>query len=120
MSDLMNGLRHMADDHPCCRETLRLTIDTIEELERENAALRKQLADVSRVRYSLEDSLTRAHNEAEACWKDKERLDWLEARGEPQTYEDAPHSLVWYVLGEDGERNLRAAIDAARAKEDQS
>ena len=58
--------------------------------------------------------------ELAALRKDKERLDWLEARGEPQTYEDAPHSLVWYVLGEDGERNLRAAIDAARAKETKS
>ena len=40
MSDLINGLRHMADDHPCCRETLQLTIDTIEVLERENTSLR--------------------------------------------------------------------------------
>lgn len=37
MSDLTNGLRHIADDHPCCRETLQLTIDTIEQLETENA-----------------------------------------------------------------------------------
>lgn len=43
MSDLINGLRHMADDHPCCRETLQLTIDTIEKLERENAKLREAL-----------------------------------------------------------------------------
>ena len=45
MSDLINGLRHMADDHPCCRETLQLTIDTIEVLERENAALRSLLRE---------------------------------------------------------------------------
>ena len=45
MSDLINGLRHMADDHPCCRETLQLTIDTIEVLERENAALREKNAE---------------------------------------------------------------------------
>lgn len=45
MSDLINGLRHMADDHPCCRETLQLTIDTIEELERDNAALRADVLE---------------------------------------------------------------------------
>ena len=59
------------------------------ELERENAALRE----------------------------DKERLDWLEAGGEPETYEDAPHALVWCVFGETGQRSIRAAFDAARAKE---
>ena len=61
----------------------------IRELERENAALRA----------------------------DKERLDWLEAGGEPETYEDAPHALVWCVFGETGQRSIRVAIDAARAKE---
>lgn len=61
------------------------------ELERENAALRA----------------------------DKERLDWLEASGEPETYEDDPHALVWYVFGETDQRSIRDAIDAARAKEGQ-
>jgi hypothetical protein len=64
----------------------------VQQLERENAALRE----------------------------DKERLDWLEAGGEPETYEDAPHALVWCVFGETGQRSIRAAIDAARAKEGQS
>ena len=59
------------------------------ELERENAALRA----------------------------DKERLDCLEEHGEPVTYEDAPHALVWCVFGECGQRSIRDAIDAARAKE---
>ena len=63
----------------------------IEQLERENAVLRE----------------------------DKERLDWLEVHGEPVTYEEAPHELVWCVIGERGQRNLRPAIDAARAKEAQ-
>jgi hypothetical protein len=84
-------------------------VQKVQQLERENVALREQLADVSRVRYSLEDSLTRAHNEAEACWKDKERLDWLEeCHGWPE-YIDAE----WHVVGEVFS-SYRAAIDAAR------
>lgn len=43
----------------------------VERLERENAALREELEDVRRVRYSLEDSLDHAHAQAEACFRDK-------------------------------------------------
>lgn len=60
----------------------------VERLERENAALREQLEDVKRVRYSLEDSLDHAHAQAEACLRDKAvlagkrkvyriRFDWI-------------------------------------------
>lgn len=49
-----------------------------------------------------------------ALRKDKERLDWLEAHGEPETFEDAPHALVWSVIGAPGERDVRVVIDAAR------
>lgn len=88
------------------------------EGQKENAALRKQLADVSRVRYSLEDALTRSQAEAEACWGKKERLaDAAEevlkayinvvAMG---TNHPCPENLAIC-------RQLRAAIDAARAKE---
>ena len=45
--------------------------DRILELEDENAALREELGDVKRVRYSLEDSLDHAHAQAEACLRDK-------------------------------------------------
>ena len=46
---------------------------------------------------------------------DTERLDWLDARSEPVTYEDAPHATAWHIETEPGERiDLRAAIDAAR------
>jgi hypothetical protein len=39
--DLTNGLRHTADDHPCCRGTIAAAIAEIESLERENASLRE-------------------------------------------------------------------------------
>jgi hypothetical protein len=32
--DLINGLRHMASDHECCRETIEYTIRELEHLER--------------------------------------------------------------------------------------
>ena len=89
-------------------EVMQSQGDEIRRLTVENDALRKQLADVSRVRYSLEDSLTRAHNEAEACWKDKERLDWLEECHAWPEYIDAE----WHVAGEVFSSH-RAAIDAA-------
>lgn len=75
----------------------------VEALQRENAALRKAL-------YAHADY----QRELRA---DRDRLDWLEVHGEPVTYEDAPHELVWCVIGERGQRSIRAAIDAARAKE---
>lgn len=52
---------------------------------------------------------------AEAAEADRERMDWLDGQGEPETYEDAPHALVWSVIGDPGQRSIRAAIDAARA-----
>ena len=44
-SELVNGLRHLSDDHPCCKETISMTIDQLEQLERENAALRGALKE---------------------------------------------------------------------------
>lgn len=76
-----------------------------QQLESENAALRKAL-------YAQADY----QRELRA---DRDRLDWLEVHGEPVTYEEAPHELVWCVIGERGQRSIRAAIDAARAKEAQ-
>lgn len=32
IDDLVNGLKHMADDHECCRETIELTVQTLQEL----------------------------------------------------------------------------------------
>lgn len=42
-TELVNGLRHMADDHPCCEATILHAIDKLQQLERENAALRTVL-----------------------------------------------------------------------------
>lgn len=98
--------------------------DAHEELERENAKLRGELEEarferdeVKRVRYSLEDALTRSQAEAEACWVKKDEL----ARAAEEvlrtyinvvrvTGHPCPEDLVIC-------RQLRAAIDAARGKE---
>lgn len=48
------------------------------------------------------------------CEAETARLDWLDQHGQPETYEDASHALVWVVHGEPGGRSVRAAIDAAR------
>jgi hypothetical protein len=32
--DLINGLKHTADDHPCCRETMECTIKELELLQK--------------------------------------------------------------------------------------
>jgi hypothetical protein len=42
--DLINGLKHTADDHPCCRETIEATIQKIEELENTPKSIREYLA----------------------------------------------------------------------------
>ena len=62
----------------------------------------------------LQNEVAKLRRENAALREDKERLDWLEVQGEPVTYEDEPHELVWSVFGERGQRNLRDAIDAAR------
>ena len=31
--DLINGMKHMADDHPCCAQTIKTAIGRIEKLE---------------------------------------------------------------------------------------
>lgn len=84
-------------------ENPQTALEIINDLERENAALRKAL-------YAQADY----QRELRA---DRDRLDWLEVHGEPVTYEEAPHELVWCVIGERGQRSIRAAIDAARTKE---
>jgi hypothetical protein len=92
----------------------------LRELERENAALRQELEDVNRVRNSIEGALADAYDEAEADWMSKSRLaDAAEevlkayinvvAMG---TNHPCPENLAIC-------RQLRAAIDAARAKEGQ-
>lgn len=93
---------------------------------KENAKLRGDLEEarferdeVLRVRYSLEDALTRSQAEAEACWVKKDEL----ARAAEEvlrtyinvvrvTGHPCPEDLVIC-------RQLRAAIDSARAKEAQ-
>jgi hypothetical protein len=44
--DIINGLKHTADDHPCCRGTIDATIAEIESLDRENARLRKWIEEL--------------------------------------------------------------------------
>jgi DNA-directed RNA polymerase subunit RPC12/RpoP len=43
--DLINGLKHTADDHPCCRGTMEAATATIKGLERENARLTHALKE---------------------------------------------------------------------------
>ena len=89
-----------------CIHDVEELVQKVQQLERDNAELRKAL-------YAQADY----QRELRA---DRDRLDWLEVHGEPVTYEEAPHELVWCVIGERGQRSIRAAIDAARAEETQS
>lgn len=91
---------------------------------KENAELRDDLEEalfdrdeVLRVRYSLEDALTRSQAEAEACWVKKDEL----ARAAEEvlrTYINVSRA-IGHPCPEDLVicRQLRAAIDAARTKE---
>ena len=45
IEDWSNGLKHMADDHLCCRSTVLDTIEFLNELKRERDQLRKVAAD---------------------------------------------------------------------------
>jgi len=55
-TELVNGLRHMADDYPCCEATILHAIDKLQQLERENAALRAALVNADELeRYSGSD-----------------------------------------------------------------
>lgn len=65
-TELVNGLRHMADDHPCCEATILHAIDKLQQLERENAALR---ADKKRL-----DWLGSQKNQPWLCWETPLRL----------------------------------------------
>lgn len=78
-----------------------------QQLQRENTAMSSLLTLNSK-------ELDQLRRKIAALREDKERLDWLEIQGEPVTYEDEPHELVWSVFGERGQHNLRDAIDAAR------
>jgi hypothetical protein len=44
IEDLENGLRHMADDHLCCRATALDTIELLNALKRERDQLREWAA----------------------------------------------------------------------------
>lgn len=88
-SDLVNGLRHMAEDHPCCEPTIIHAIDSLRQLERENAALKTAL-----------DHQMNYQRELRA---DRDRLNWLMTQKHIR-YPFAPH--------DDG-KVLRERIDAA-------
>lgn len=54
----------------------------------------------------------------EALEKETRRLDWLDTQGKPETFEDAPHSMVWVLIGETEHAEIREAIDEALARID--
>lgn len=115
--ELLQKVQHLERELATEREWAeRYRLVTLRQ-DAELAELREQLEDVKRVRYSLEDSLTRSQAEAESCWGKKERL--ADAAEEVLrtcinfarvTSHPCPENLVIC-------RQLRAAIDAARAKE---
>lgn len=43
VEDLINGLRHMQNDHPCCRETIEVTIASLIRAEKIESSLREVL-----------------------------------------------------------------------------
>jgi DNA repair exonuclease SbcCD ATPase subunit len=61
----------------------------------------------------LEKRVTQLEAQLAEARNDSERLDWFNEQGKPETYEDAPHAMVWVLVGELGQSELRAAIDAA-------
>jgi hypothetical protein len=44
IEEMVNGLKHMADDHLCCRATVLDTIELLNELKRERDQLREWAA----------------------------------------------------------------------------
>jgi chromosome segregation ATPase len=113
-------------------ETANTIADRIEELERENAALRHSEENLAATVRGLEFELEKAQKtaallrgtvealgdandrltiEITALRKDKERLDWLDANDPWEGWEEVGGD--WIVL----QNPIRSDIDAARAEE---
>ena len=109
----------------------------VERLERENAALREELEDVRRVRYSLEDSLDHAHAQAEACLRDKAvlggkrkvyriRFDWIGPDTGTHYYKVQRLGLfgIWWTVASllqlEAAKGLILALRDSDEKEDKS
>ena len=45
-SDLINGLKHMSHDHPCCADTLALAAEIIWEIEAQRDSLAEALREM--------------------------------------------------------------------------
>lgn len=96
--------------------------ETSRNLERENAALKQRILDDNKA-YGCElmdpsgtiwDHAKRLQQENAALRADKERLDWLNIHMECHCHdEDGFHSWLW-VKAPATNKDLRAAIDAAR------
>lgn len=54
--DLLNGLKHMAIDHPCCGATIQLAADMISEMGSQRDALAEALREM---RYGHTDKAER-------------------------------------------------------------
>jgi len=65
IEDLANGLRHMADDHMCCRAAVLGTIELLNELKRERDQLERELNEAR-----LEIQNISTHMEEHQCRSD--------------------------------------------------
>lgn len=69
INDLINGLKHAADDHPCCRETIEAAITKLRDLDESLGAISYQTILIRRENTILRSSI-------ETCVKDFEKTRW--------------------------------------------
>lgn len=89
----------------CWEYAYRVQTERLEELRRENAALRKAKEMVELERCEMMRSMSLAQNRSKQLRADKDRLDWL-ARNRSVSATERPLGVT--------PESLRAAIDAAR------
>ena len=58
--DTINGLKHIADDHPCCSQTILLAADMIRQIERQRDDWAKKAAQYAAMRAALERDFKQA------------------------------------------------------------
>jgi hypothetical protein len=56
INDLINGLKHMANDHPCCEKTIQFTWESLERLQKQRDDLAEALREM---RYGHTDKAER-------------------------------------------------------------
>jgi len=79
-SDIINGLKHTADDHPCCGETIGAAISKLKELEEGLGAMSYHSIKLQRENSKLRDALTtadRAIVAGQACRSEAEFTRWM-------------------------------------------